>query len=154
MEQSGVLVGPITRRSHGSNPARATFFTMKILVFGNPLVKEDSLALKLIPKLKKLFPEMEFIEIDPTEGLEKYGKNLIILDAVKGIDKVRIIDSIEQLQTNKIYSMHDFDLAYNLKILKKLGLIESVKIIGIPMDIGEKESLEEIRKLLYSIRNN
>jgi Ni,Fe-hydrogenase maturation factor len=119
---------------------------MKILAFGNPLVEEDSLVLKILPKLRKEFPEIEFEEVDPTEGLDKHGKDLILLDVVQGIDKVMMIDSVEQLQTNKIYSMHDFDLAYNLKILKKLDLIDSVKIIGVPMGMDEGEALKEVGK--------
>jgi len=117
---------------------------MKILVFGNPLLKQDSLPIKLIPKLKQLYPNIEFKEIDPTEDLEKQGKHLIILDTVKGIDKVTTINSIEQLKANKIYSMHDFDLTLNLKLLKKLNIIDSVKIIGIPMNINEDEAITQI----------
>jgi len=120
----------------------------KILIFGNPLLENDSLPIKLIPQLKKQFPDIDFEEVDPTEGLEKYGKNLTIIDTVEGIEKITIINNMEQLQTNKLFSMHDFDLAYNLKILKKLGMIESIKIIGIPMDINEENAIEEISKIL------
>ena len=34
---------------------------MKFLVFGNPIIERDNLALKLLPKLKKEFPEIEFV---------------------------------------------------------------------------------------------
>ncbi len=121
---------------------------MKILVFGNPLVKKDSLPIKFLPKIRKAFPNIEFIEFDPTENLEKQGKNLTIIDTVKDIKKVTIINSIEKIITNKIYSMHDFDLGYNLKILKKLDLIDSVKIIGIPEKISEKELLSQLQSIL------
>lgn len=121
---------------------------MKILVFGNPLVEEDSLAIKLIPKLKKFFPKLEFVKIDPTEGLEKFGKDLIILDVARGIENVMLIDSVEKLKTNKVYSMHDFDLSLNLKILKKLGKINSVKIIGIPQFIDEETALSQSQFIL------
>jgi Ni,Fe-hydrogenase maturation factor len=117
---------------------------MKILVFGNPLLKQDSLPLKILPKLKQKFPNIEFLEIDPTEDLDKQGENLIILDTVDKIKKITIINSIEKLHANKIYSMHDFDLALNLKLLKKLNIIKSVKIIGIPMKINEDEILKQI----------
>lgn len=118
---------------------------MKVLVFGNPLVKEDSLALRLIPELNKLIPNVEFIEIEPTEGLEKFGKDLIILDVVEGIDEIVIIEDFEQLGLSQVYSMHDFDLAYNLKLLKKIGKIDTIKIIGIPMDMKEDEALNQIQ---------
>lgn len=121
---------------------------MKVLVFGNPLLEFDNLPLKLIPKLKKKFPKIKFIEFDPTENLENQGKDLIVLDTVKGIKKTILINSIEQLSKNKIYFMHDFDLGYNLKILKKLGLINSVKIIGVPMEINKREAFNQIQSIL------
>ncbi|MFH0712078.1 MAG: hypothetical protein V1889_03130 [archaeon] len=121
---------------------------MKILVFGNPLLKQDSLPLKILPILKLKFPNIQFKEIDPTEDLDKQGKNLIILDTIKGIKKITIIDDIDKLKTNKLYSMHDFDLALNLKLLKKVGKIDSVIIIGIPMNISKSEALKQISTTL------
>ena len=44
--------------------------------------------------------------------------------------------------------MHDFDLAYNLKLLEKIGKIDSVKIIGVPMEISEEEALDQIQLIL------
>lgn len=121
---------------------------MKVLVFGNPLLDFDNLPLKLIPSLQKKFPKIKFMEFDPTEELDKQGKNLIILDTIEGIKKVTIIESIDKISKAKLYSMHDFDLGYNLKILKKLNLIDSVKIIGIPMKISKEKALNEISKEL------
>jgi len=63
---------------------------MKILVFGNPLLENDSLPQKLLPRLKDNFPEIEFRKIDPTEDLKEQEQHLIILDSVGGIDKVII----------------------------------------------------------------
>jgi len=123
---------------------------MKILVFGNPLVEKDNLALKLIPKLKKEFPKIEFKHLDPNENLEseiKDGK-LVILDVVEGIDKIMIINDIDKLKVDKIYSMHDFDLGYNLKLLKKIGKLDSVEIIGLPMKMSEDEAFEGVKKML------
>ncbi len=126
---------------------------MKILVFGNPLLEFDNLPLKLIPKLQKKFPKIEFIEFDPTEELEKQGKDLIIIDTVEDIKKITIIESIDKISKTKLYSMHDFDLGYNLKILKKLNLIDSIKIIGIPMKISEEDALKGIEQELKKLIN-
>jgi len=121
---------------------------MKVLVFGNPLLENDSLPLKLLPKLREMFSDIDFKEIEPTEDLDREGRDLVILDSVEGIDDVMKINSIEQLHTNKVYSMHDFDLGYNLKLLKKVGKIDSVRIIGIPMGISEGEALNQIQSIL------
>ncbi len=121
---------------------------MKILVFGNLLVKKDSLPLRILPKLKKKFKDIEFKDIDATEELQAEGRDLVILDAVEGIDKVMIIENIDQIKQSKVYSLHDFDLGYNLKLLKKMKLIDSAKIIGVPMRISEKEALAQIQFIL------
>ena len=118
---------------------------MKVLIFGNPTIENDSLPIKLLPKLQQKFSNIDFQEIDPTEGLENYGKDLTIIDTVEGIKEVIEINNFEQLQTNKLFSMHDFDLAYNLKLLKKIGKIDSVRIIGVPMEISEEEALDQIQ---------
>ena len=63
---------------------------MKILVFGNMLVEADSLPLRLMPKLEKLLPSVEFKEFDTAENLEDEGRDLIILDTAFGIEKVNV----------------------------------------------------------------
>ena len=121
-----------------------------VYVFGIPLVKEDSLPLKLINKLKKEFPSIEFKEFDTTEDLE-IKKELNIIDTVKGIRKVELIEDIDKIITDKIYSMHDFDLGYNLKLLKKMKMIEKVRIFGIPVNMKEKKAFLELCKLISKI---
>ena len=113
------------------------------------MLKQDSLPLKLIDDLRQKFGNMEFKEFDPTsENLEKEGRNLNIIDTVEGIDKVMLITDIDIIKTQKVYSMHDFDLGYNLKLLKKLGYLDSIKIFGVPMDIRKNEALEQLTELI------
>jgi len=121
---------------------------MKILIFGNPLVPQDSLAINLIPKLQEQFPSKEFLHLDPTENLEQYGKHLTIIDVVHGIKEPIIITNPDKLSTQKISSMHDFDLTYNLKLLIQAKKIQTVKILGLPYDMKEEKALEWIK---YSI---
>ena len=54
---------------------------MNIYICGNPLLKEDSLPLKILPKLQDLFPDINFIDFEPTEDLPKEEK-LIIIDTI------------------------------------------------------------------------
>jgi len=108
----------------------------------------DNMPLKLAPKLEKLFPEIDFIITDPSENLKPINGELIIIDTVEGIDKVILIDDIKKLKTNKIYSLHDFDLAFNLKLLQKIGKLKKVKIFGVPMGGNEEEILEQLAKLI------
>jgi len=123
-----------------------------IYVFGNPLVKEDSLPLKLIDKLRKKFPSLQFKEFDTVEDLD-LEKELNIIDTVKGIKKVELIEDIDKIITKKIYSMHDFDLGYNLKLLKKMRMIDKVRIFGIPSNMKEKEAMKELCDAIKSIKD-
>ena len=120
----------------------------KVLVFGNPLVPEDSMPLRLIERLRKRFPDIEFKEFDPSENLEKEGRELNIIDAVERIKRVTLITDIESIRTQRAYSLHDFDLGYSLKLLKKLDYLDSVKIFGVPMRISEKDALEQLSALI------
>jgi Ni,Fe-hydrogenase maturation factor len=121
-----------------------------ILIFGNILLEQDSLPLKLLPKLRKKFPEIEFKEFDSVEDLQSEGRNPVIIDSVKGIKKVQLITDIDSIVTEKIYSLHDFDLGQSLKLLKKVKMIDEVKIFGIPMEMSEQKALAQLEKLIKS----
>jgi len=122
----------------------------KVLVFGNPMVKEDSLPVRLIGRLRERFPGIDFKEFDPSENLEEEGRELNIVDAVEGIMKVALITDIDVIRTQKAVSMHDFDLGHSLKLLKKLGYIDRVKIFGVPMKMEEEKALEQLCALIRS----
>ena len=107
---------------------------MKIYVFGNPLVEEDSLPLRLLPQLQKKFPDIDFMVVDPNENFPPGGeRDLIILDTVKGISGVSLLDysNLALIEKSPI-SPHDYDLLLHLLLLKKMGRIDTVKIIGFP----------------------
>lgn len=124
---------------------------MKVLVAGNPLLEYDSLPLKLLPKLKKAFPKIDFKEIDPSEDLQLEGKNLIIIDSAEGIKDVVLLEDLDKILTNKIFSLHDFDLGITLKLLKKAGLIDSVKLICVPRKAKAKDVFPGVAKVLRKL---
>jgi Ni,Fe-hydrogenase maturation factor len=119
-----------------------------IHIFGNPLLDFDNLPLKLAPKLEKLFPDINFVITDPSENLNPIDGELIIIDTVENIKNVILIDDIEKLKTGKIYSLHDFDLAFNLKLLQKIGKLKSVKIFGVPMKGDEEKILGQLSNFI------
>jgi len=122
-----------------------------ILVSGNPLVPEDSIALRILPMLRQRFPQAEFREFDSAENLEDAGKDLIIVDAAEGISKVELIEHIEDLEQSHAYSMHDFDLSVTLRILLKIKAIDSVKIVAIPSGYPEQKALQEAAVLISTL---
>lgn len=121
----------------------------KIYVAGNLLLKEDSLPLKLMPLLAKKFPKIKFIEFEPTENFPK-EKNLLILDTVAGLKKACLISDISKFEFQKPYSLHDFDLGLNLKLMQKIGYIKKFTIIGVPQKISKRRALLQVSRLIKS----
>jgi hypothetical protein len=129
---------------------------MNILIFGNPLLPNDNLPIKLMPDLQNLFPNHNFIHIDPSENMEEYGINLTLIDTVQDINKIKIItlkthEDFQKIILPKSLSMHDFDLSINLKLLKKLNKIASVKIICVPMKAEQGSALKDVAKIIKKL---
>lgn len=116
---------------------------MKIYVFGNPFVPEDSLSLLILPQLEKQFPDIHFIVVDPNENFPPKGeRDLIIIDVVKGIQEVTLLDYSDLALIEKSpISPHDYDLLLHLLLLKKMKKINKVKIVGIPQNNMNKKAL-------------
>ena len=90
----------------------------KIYCFGNPSIEEDSIALELADDLNERFPQIEFVKcMGPDFLLSLDEKELMIIDAVKGIDKVMVIDDINKICYTKTTTMHDFDLGTSVHLL-------------------------------------
>jgi hypothetical protein len=119
---------------------------MIIYVFGNPDLPEDSLPLRLLPKLHQKFPHIDFQEKDPNEEWEASGE-LIILDTVQGIPAPKIFEGLEIFAAAPRVSLHDFDALANLRLLLKLGKVERVRVIGIPPDSREEEALQFVSEV-------
>ncbi len=116
-----------------------------ILVLGNSAVKEDNHALWLIPNLRKLFPQVNFILHDPTEEIpQNLNGELFIIDTVTEIERVTQFDNLDYFRTSPRITLHDFDLPLSLGILMKLGKIKKVKIIGIPQKGNRKTILSDV----------
>jgi len=124
---------------------------LRVLVFGNPLAKVDSAAVKMADKLRSRMAGAEFVRFDAAEDLEKEGEGLVIMDAVVGLEKPRLITLEElELSSNPV-SLHGFDLLWSLLLLKKIGKLKKATIIGVPAKKSVKESLPEVEKLLLSL---
>jgi len=106
---------------------------MKISVFGNPDLDEDNAAIKLIPWLKKKYPGAEIKIEDPSEGL-KPAEDWLIVDTCRGIDKPTEFKDLDKFESVRRVIVHDYDLAMELKLLKKLGKIKKLKILAMPVD--------------------
>jgi len=122
---------------------------MKIYVCGNPLLKEDSIALKIAKKLSKKLKKVNFEEFEAIEDLDE--SVVYIMDVVKGIRKVKLIEDFDVVKTDKIFSLHDYDLSYEIKLLKKIGKIKKVFLIAIPFSKNEKKIVKEVEDQIHLI---
>ena len=122
-----------------------------ILAFGNELIEQDNLAVKISKELKLENADVE--RCYSVNDLFKYQnyENIFILDVVRNLNKVTLIEDINKIKTHKLYSLHDFDLGFFLKLMKQLGKLKEIKIIGIPQK-GDKEIIKkEIKEILKKI---
>lgn len=116
----------------------------RVLVFGNPLIREDSTPLKLVPKLRKKFPGLEFTEFDPSESIESQGSELYIIDTVEGIRSPKVFEDESVFERPPHFSLHDADLAFSLKFMRKLGMLKKLVVFGLPKNISEEKALKSL----------
>src|ERR687886_728319 len=110
---------------------------MKVYVFGNEDVPEDRKAIEAAEKLDRTMDGVSFVFVKPNEDVPFVNEShVVILDTVHGIRDVALIegDEIDALILSPRGSVHDFDLAFQLRYLKKLNKLGEVTIIGIPQE--------------------
>lgn len=125
----------------------------RVYVFGNEDFEGDKTAILAAKKLEKEIKDIEFVYINPNEDLPfENEKRVVILDAVEGLDD---ITTIKEKDFGKLIlaprsTVHDYDLGFQLKYLKKLGKLGEVIIVGLPMgkDIDYVRIQSILRKLV------
>ena len=117
-----------------------------VYIVGNPEVQGDDMPFTILPQLRRAFPSVRFREADPNENfIPEEGS--VIVDTVEGIDAVRSFDSLDEFAEHHTVTAHDYDLAFHLRVLKKLHKIDFVSILGIPINSTIKV-LSDVRKTL------
>jgi Ni,Fe-hydrogenase maturation factor len=116
---------------------------MKVYVFGNEYVAEDRRAIEVARGLEGTIDGISFVYVDPNEDVPFVDEqHVVILDTVQGTREVTLIEGgrIDGLDSSPRGSVHDFDLAFQLRYLKRLGRLGEVTIVGIPQE-GEVDHL-------------
>lgn len=123
----------------------------KIYVFGNEFFEGDEVAKELAKLIKN--PKFEFIFAEsPNEILNANGE-LIILDVVKGITEVKLLENIDELVLENSVTCHDLDLGFYLKLMQTTGQITQVKIIGLPYGNFDYELLrKQVELILHKLQ--
>ncbi len=112
---------------------------MNIYVFGNVDIEHDNKPILMINRLRSDFPQYSFIEVKPNEEVTFDNEDsVMIIDSIEGLFLPDIMDEsqIDQISAMSSSSVHDYDLGFQLKYLKKLGKINKVRILGIPTDFN------------------
>lgn len=124
---------------------------MKVFCFGNPLIEGDSLSVELADELE--VDGVEFVTcFYPEELFSQDTKELVILDVVKNVRDVCVIEDVDRFTQKKSSTAHDLDLGYLLKIKNELGELDSVRVICLPFDMDKKEAREKVEKIVKDIR--
>ena len=116
---------------------------MNIYVFGNDHVEKDTKAIEVARKLEDTIEGISFVFVKLNEDVPFANeRRVVILDTVEGIQDVALVDRdrIDGLLLSPRGSVHDFDLAFQLRYLKKLNKLGEVTIIGISQE-GEVDYL-------------
>ncbi|MBI2609967.1 hypothetical protein HYW53_02210 [Candidatus Giovannonibacteria bacterium] len=103
----------------------------QIFVFGNPDLEMDSLPIRILPELQKIFPEIEFEVLDPNEEWE-IPAEITIIDTVEDISKPQMFYDLKNFRPPPRLTMHDFDAYSNLRHLQKIGKLKKITVIAIP----------------------
>lgn len=110
---------------------------MNVYVFGNKDVPEDGRAMEVAEELESTMENISFVFVEPNEDVPFAGESdVVILDTVLGIRDVTLIrgDEVDRLILSPRETAHDFDLAFQLKYLKKIGRLGEVAVIGVPQE--------------------
>ena len=116
---------------------------MNVYVFGNEYVAEDIRAIDVAQELHNTVEGVSFVFVGPNEEVPFADEpRVVILDTIQGIQNVALVegDEFDGLLLSPRGSVHDFDLTFQLRYLKKLGKLGEVTIIGIPQE-GEVDHL-------------
>ncbi len=123
---------------------------MKLLLFGNPALPEDNLALKVGKLLEGKGHGVLALE-DPLGLVDVDLAEYVILDVALGTDEPRLLEDVDRLVLGRLSSLHDLDMAYMLKLLKELGTLGTLRIIALPQH-GEAETLlPKVERLLRKL---
>ena len=109
---------------------------MNILIL--ELAEEDL----ILRTLRKRFPTVGFKKYDVSMEIEDEGRRLIVIDTVKGITNVTLLEDLHFISPGK--ALDGSGAIMTLRILKSIGSIDSTKIIAVPVGYPVEDTIREI----------
>jgi hypothetical protein len=117
-----------------------------VLAFGSD---NDKQAWELSERIRGEFPGTKFINTDRPDDILRERGSVLIIDVVRNLERAEML-GIDDLGERQPFSLHDFDLGFFLKLMKKSGMLEDMRIIGIP-EKWDENTVNEVRELLRSL---
>ncbi len=121
---------------------------MKLLLLGNPSLPSDNVAFKVGALLEREGFKTRILE-NPLDLLDEDLEQAVILDAAEGVDEPTLLTNLDRLGLGRLCSLHDFDMAFFMKLLKRLDKLGAVRIIALPRARNPADLLEKTRELLH-----
>ena len=125
---------------------------MKVYVFGNRDASEDVAAIEVAEGLEGAVGGVSFVLVKPNEDVPFADEErVVVLDVVHGMREVALIseDDLDRFAAPPRGTVHDFDLAFQLKYLRKIGRLGRVHVVGIPQE-GKVDYLR-VRSILRKL---
>ena len=97
----------------------------------------DALPLRIQAELEGRFPHLRFLALDPNENWE-VPDPFIVIDTVVGLEGIHVFYDLDEFAKTAAVTVHDFDALSQLRLLKKLGKLGKVIIIGVSPLLSEK----------------
>jgi len=113
---------------------------MKVLVFG--LANEEA----ILARLRKRFPHIGLKKFRKSDDFTREGRDMVVFDAVKGISRVMLIDNLKSSRFENAVEAHD--LVVTLRVLLRIGALDSAKLIAVPEGYPAEAAVEEIGAIL------
>jgi hypothetical protein len=117
---------------------------MDVIVFG--LANESSLLLKL----RNRFPSIEFKKA-VSDNFEKEGRNLVVLDTIRDIPIATLFEDLQEISPSK--SLEGSGALITLRILHRIGSIDSVRLIAVPDTYSESRAFDEVSEIIKELLN-
>lgn len=125
---------------------------MKVFCLGNEYFENDSYAIKLCRTLKSSpFNPIECQSADTFLEEVKGEKKICIIDVVKGIDDVKLLKQ-NDIRTNNLKTAHDFDIGFFMSLLKEMGELAEITIIGIPQREPDNDIINKVKSKLKKFK--
>jgi hypothetical protein len=113
---------------------------MEILIFG--LQSEDG----ILSQLRKWYPEIGFRKYDVSDELGEEGRRIIAIDTIKGLSEVTLMDDINTVSPGR--ALDGSGALMTLRILLRIGSIDSARVIGVPPGYPVDRSVAEIAAII------